>query len=130
MNEQKQIEEMNDILKRIFGSSFAYKIEYGKYGGYEGHKEVYTRDIAEKLYTTGYRKRNEWISVKDELPDKSKYDWVLVNIMFNEDGTYGVPTVAEYRNGEWWDSENKISELFETVTHWMPLPTPPTEKGE
>lgn len=72
----------------------------------------------------------EWINVSEMLPEPSEYDWVLVNIMFNEDGSYGVPTVAEYRNGEWCDFfENKLSDLDITVTHWMPLPPfPESEK--
>lgn len=70
----------------------------------------------------------EWIKVGERLPEPSAHDWVLVNITFNEDGTCGVPTVAEYRKGEWWDSlGNKLSELEITVTHWMPLPEPPKE---
>jgi hypothetical protein len=72
----------------------------------------------------------EWIKVGERLPDPAEYDWVLVNIMFDEDGSYGVPTVAEYRKGEWWDLiGDKLSELEITVTHWMPLPEPP-EEGE
>ena len=52
----KQIEEMDTILRSIFGCPFAYKIDYGKYGGFEGHKEVYTKDIAKELTAKGYRK--------------------------------------------------------------------------
>lgn len=72
----------------------------------------------------------EWINVSEMLPEPSEYDWVLVNIMFNEDGSYGVPTVAEYRKGEWLDFfDNKLSDLDITVTHWMPLPPfPEAEK--
>jgi hypothetical protein len=72
----------------------------------------------------------EWIKVSERLPDPAEYDWVLVNIMFNEDGSYGVPNVAEYRKGEWWDFfDNKASDLDITVTHWMPLPPfPEAEK--
>lgn len=70
-------------------------------------------------------KMGEWISVEERLPDPAEYDWVLVNIMFNEDGSYGVPDVAEYRKGEWWNFDNKLSDLGITVTHWQPLPPPP-----
>lgn len=72
-----------------------------------------------------------WISVEERLPDPNEYDWVLVAYTFNEDGTYGVPTVAELRkDGKWWDlgSEFSLEEKFCTVTHWMPLPEFP--KGE
>ena len=71
----------------------------------------------------------EWIKVSERLPDSAEYDWVLVNIMFNEDGSFGIPNVAEYRKGEWWDFfDNKLSDLDITVTHWMPLP--PFPEGE
>ena len=59
MNRDKQIEEMNEIIRKFFGSSFAYKIDYGKYGGYEGHKEVYTKDIAIALTAKGCRKSSD-----------------------------------------------------------------------
>ena len=76
-----------------------------------------------------YKNADNWVSVKDDLPDPEEYDWVLVNVMFNEDGSYGVPQVAEYRNGLWWprDGEFPISELHCTVTHWQPLPEHPKE---
>ena len=55
----KQIEEMDTILRSIFGCQFAYKIDFGKYGGFERHKEVYTKDIAKELTAKGYRKAED-----------------------------------------------------------------------
>ena len=72
----------------------------------------------------------EWISVEERLPDPKEYDWVLVNVMFNEDGTYGVPCVAEYKDGQWWNGEYFLEDLWLTVTHWMPFPEPPKKEGE
>ena len=74
----------------------------------------------------------EWISVKDRLPDNKEYDWVLAQVVENN-GFMHIPTVMEYRQSknDWfeetygWLSEH--NDLF-TVTHWMPLPEPP--KGE
>ena len=62
----------------------------------------------------------EWISVKDRLPENVKEGllialrWGEVDIGWCEDGRWGSQFVDEYEDGE--------------VTHWMPLPFPP--KGE
>ena len=74
----------------------------------------------------------EWISVKDRLPDNKEYDWVLAQVV-EDNGFMHIPTVMEYRQSknDWfeetygWLSEHNGA--F-TVTHWMPLPEPP--KGE
>ena len=72
-----------------------------------------------------------WVSVKDRLPEKPQYDWVLVRIRLNPDGFYGLPHIAELRKGVWYSTEYDlpIEQILQgTVTHWMPLPEPP--KGE
>ena len=74
----------------------------------------------------------EWISVKDRLPDNKEYDWVLAQVV-EDNGFMHIPTVMEYRQSknDWfeetygWISDHNGA--F-TVTHWMPLPQPP--KGE
>ena len=89
-------------------------------------------DIAEKLTLNGVTVQ-EWISVKDRLPDNKEYDWVLAQVVENN-GFMHIPTVMEYRQSknDWfeetygWLSEH--NGLF-TVTHWMPLPPSPP-KGE
>lgn len=73
----------------------------------------------------------EWISVEDRLPDPKEYDWVLGAVktteFINGKNYYLVPHIIEYRNGEWWamDSDFPVKDLFEEVTHWMPLPELP-----
>ena len=75
----------------------------------------------------------EWISVKDRLPDNKEYDWVLAQVV-EDNGFMHIPTVMEYRESknDWfeetygWISEHNGA--F-TVTHWMPLPEPPKGGG-
>ena len=71
----------------------------------------------------------EWISVKDRLPDNKEHDWVLAQVV-EDNGFMHIPRVMEYRQAknDWfeetygWLSEH--NGVF-TVTHWMPLPEPP-----
>jgi hypothetical protein len=72
----------------------------------------------------------EWISVKECLPERSSYDWVLVQTKMVPENWYGVPHIAELRGGVWYSKEHDTP-LEETcsvaVTHWMPLPEPPND---
>ena len=71
----------------------------------------------------------KWIPVTERLPDTQDYDWVLAQITLIPECIYGVPVVAEMRNGIWYDAyDETIEGKHEKVTHWMPLPEPP--KGE
>lgn len=82
------------------------------------------RIVAEELYCKGYRKQKEveWISVDDRLPDK---DGVFI-VALEESGYENLVyfDVRQYVDGKWLNIPNKF-----TVTHWMPLPDPPTMKG-
>ena len=87
--------------------------------------------IADHLISNGVTVQ-EWISVKDRLPDNKEHDWVLAQVV-EDNGYMHIPKVMEYRQlrNDWfeetygWLSEH--NGLF-SVTHWMPLPNPP--KGE
>ena len=87
--------------------------------------------IADRLIANGVTVQ-EWISVKDRLPDNKEHDWVLAQVV-EDNGYMHIPKVMEYRQlrNDWfeetygWLSEH--NGLF-SVTHWMPLPNPP--KGE
>lgn len=72
-----------------------------------------------------------WIDAKTS-PNPRYFDWVLVAATFDEDGTYGVPAIAEYRNGEWWVQgyECTMREMHCTVTHWRPLPEHPSKEEQ
>jgi hypothetical protein len=72
---------------------------------------------------------SEWISVKERLPQKPTFDWVLVQTKMIPEGWYGVPHIAELRGGVWFaqclDDKPMENELSIEVTHWMPIPEPP-----
>lgn len=89
-----------------------------------------THDATESAYKKGYEDgQPKWIPVTEMLPDTQEYDWVLVQITFMPGCLFGVPIVAELRDGTWYDAyDETIEGQFEKVTHWMPLPEPP--KGE
>ena len=91
-------------------------------------------DIADKLISNGVTVQ-EWISVKDRLPDETgRYLAVkkriapdelggnrtdIVILRFFVDDGFRMPThIPDWIN----------EEINEEVTHWMPLPQPP--KGE
>ena len=86
--------------------------------------------IADHLIANGVTVQ-EWISVKDRLPDNKEYDWVLAQVV-EDNGFMHIPTVMEYRQSknDWFEeSYGWLSDhngAF-TVTHWMPLPEPAGE---
>ena len=87
-----------------------------------------TEAVADYLLDSGVTVQ-EWISVKDRLPDNKEHDWVLAQVV-EDNGFMHIPRVMEYRQAknDWfeetygWLSEH--NGLF-SVTHWMPLPEPP-----
>lgn len=89
------------------------------------------KKIADHLISNGVTVQ-EWISVKDRLPDNKEHDWVLAQVV-EDNGFMHIPTVMEYRQskndwfGETYGWLSDHNGAF-TVTHWMPLPEPP--KGE
>lgn len=65
----------------------------------------------------------EWIPVEMILPPSPEYDWVLVRVKLMPEGYYGVPHVAELRDGVWYESCGELETRCSVkVTHWMPLP--------
>lgn len=57
-------------------------------------------------------KQSPWISVKERLPEKPKYDWVLVIIRDKRDGFIGIPQIGELRSDGFWHTET--SDTFNT----------------
>lgn len=64
---------------------------------------------------------NEWISVKDRLPNKSGHYLAYIK---NRNAIY----VEKWENNlwflyDWWG-------ITDDITHWMPFPEPPKEEEE
>ena len=70
----------------------------------------------------------EWISVKDRLPKTDEY--VLVTVSGHPHKN--ITLVRAYELAEFNVDEGWILEMYPewenpTITHWMPLPSPPEE---
>lgn len=51
-----QIEEIDELIREKFHGQVAYRMDIGKYGGFNGYTQLYTYDISKSLYNAGYRK--------------------------------------------------------------------------
>ena len=81
-----------------------------------------TEAVADYLIDSGVTVQ-EWISVKDRLPDAGGY---VVCIAKRNPFSRFMPMVARIEKNGW---VNPITEQYiSEVTHWMPIPVPP--KGE
>ena len=81
-----------------------------------------SEEIAGTLLENGVTVQ-EWISVKDNLPEVGRY---VVCIAKRNPFSRFMPMVARIDKNGW---VNPITEQYiSEVTHWMPLPQPP--KGE
>jgi len=81
---------------------------------------------------------SEWISVKDRLPDVKVMVLVFDETFIKSDSYdnkkgYGAFRAPGVRFGYLFESGNFRSEGvngFSKITHWMPLPAPPTTKAK
>lgn len=81
---------------------------------FDGHTiSVWKKDLDAAPTINPY----EWISVEDRLPTW-EYGKVLIYT------PYGI-SIAQRTTSNRWKGDCAIPKL---ITHWMPLPTPPTEK--
>ena len=94
-----------------------------------------TSDIiiaAEKAFLAGYQAAQQWISVKERLPENSVgwttvygcilSRWAVQPGFYTKDSGVWVSRFVDQHE----DCHNYLP--FESVTHWMPLPNPPEEK--
>jgi len=95
----------------------------------ENHSDVsaqYVEDALnaiDKIEDTRKPDDAKWISVEERLPEKV---CVCVVNYLDEDGDYDYAFMG-YEVNEWWDNDNY---KVDSVTHWMPLPTPPEQSSE
>ena len=93
-------------------------------------EDCFPERFADHLISKGVTVQ-EWISVKDRLPDNKEHDWVLAQVV-EDNGYMHIPKVMEYRQSknDWFEETygwlSNHNGLF-TVTHWMPLPLAPKE---
>lgn len=71
---------------------------------------------AEHLYNSGYRKRDEWISIKDRLPEKEEIVLCCLGLVQN---------VYTYKGDNIWEDSYGYYQKDEPITHWISLPEPP-----
>lgn len=76
---------------------------------------------------------SEWISVEDRFPDLPEEQEVLVCIKQDNSGWFGMPLTNSDRVFKaWWIPQKScfayddIENANHKVTHWMPIPNPPT----
>lgn len=108
---QKVLEEKRFVLKKEDMLNQAYVIQtvYGDFADFVN--SIPAADVVE-------RKRGEWISVKERLPEDSGG----VNLC-TRSGIVGTGFYDKYTKN--WVQYYSGGALCVDVTHWMPLPEPP-----
>jgi hypothetical protein len=114
MNKEKQIEEMAGALKFCKDTSIDEC----------NTKKDCRHCIAEQIYTAGYRKQGEWISVKDILPDRKQ-----AVLAYRGEFRGDMMDIYTHLNNDLWEDAYgyRVSTEHEGITHWMYLPEPPKE---
>lgn len=99
----------------------------------ERNETVETISICESCFYT----RGKWISVKDMLPEDEEGKGKEVLVYTPDEVIYGIGIFVAYYIGDGrFQTKEEFYPLypdedFESVTHWMPLPTPPeSENGD
>ena len=94
----------------------------------------YVRDALKLL------SNDNWISVKDRLPDAAGYECLVYAINENTNQPHIFTAHTGYGEPGWWTgnvhymaktknpSDNSLHSALK-VTHWMPLPEPPKEES-
>lgn len=121
---------MTEFISRNHGHScYEIIIKTTSHEHFKATEEFARRLIDHAKPVTDNNGGGKWIPVSERLPDK-QHDWVLAACKLVPEGFYGVPHIAELRNGKWWadGGDFPLIDIGVEVTHWMPLPEMP--KGE
>ena len=111
MSDMKQYIKLEDLHKFPIRRNH-YDKEHGNEHFINGIETVF--EYAENLPTYDFAQKNEWISVKDRLPEED----IRVLVYINSDRSYTKLDTDRLSNG-------KFVRWYKDVTHWMPLPEPP-----
>lgn len=72
-------------------------------------------------YDAGYQAAQQWISVKERLPEDG-HDLSIMLVWRSIEHDYDT---VRWRYQQGWDC---VVQDKSTITHWMPLPKPPEDK--
>ena len=108
-------EKLVELMKEVKYSVFPNSTDHYTFGVQLPYSDRILRQVADHLIAHSVTVQ-EWISVKDRLPDCA--DTVLA---VDRDGIMSTAYYVGY-----WHGGGDLDEY--AVTHWMPLPQPP--KGE
>ena len=126
-------EKLVELLAEYFniGDSYAYNLTRVKSAfacgtvgldDFEEFDDETVEDIASYLTDNGVTVQ-EWVSVKDRLPEDSGYYLVVYQDKYNGSISTAFDMYVKCKTDEWWEND-----FMRDVTHWMPIPQPP--KGE
>ena len=104
-------------------SAFRNAVESAAHPSSKPHREA-TRFFAKRsaevkkaIVLLSQEREKAWIPVTEKLPDAD----LLVLIALNDDDVW-----TGYRDGDIWRYVDAMPITGERVTHWMPMPAPPT----
>lgn len=126
--ETKRIVECLRRCEKITGRADCVGCDYLYLGGLDCY-HVLKKDAIERLeeLDAELEKRTindrpyEWISVEDRLPEEKQ------NVLAYDINDVGIIYIAFYFDGLW--RQDDIPHVgVDTITHWMPLPSPPKPK--
>ena len=86
--------------------------------------------IVRRQRKRGILRMNEWVSVKDRLPDEKQseithdFEYVLCATTFGDVRAYKFGTPTGWKEPHFWNGCGKMDEY---VTHWMSMPEMPKE---
>lgn len=123
---------VHDVIKQMYEEKENYIYQCVADIGVNVDKEELIRALQydRGQYDKGYRdgcNTNRWINVKDRLPEKDE-DVLIYRGQFRG---HLINVYTYLGNNEWEDEYGYWSRTDdEGITHWMPLPEPPTVKED